>query len=53
MTAAGCWVRCGSDIGFAWILAGQCLCAIGQPFLLNCPAKVAALWFRPDMVQEI
>lgn len=29
---------------------GQTLAAIAQPFILNCPGKISATWFREDRV---
>ena len=45
---AGCWVRMlvGTDgNGFHWILVGQCLSGLSQPFMLCGPARVAKVWF--------
>lgn len=35
-----------SRLGFHWVLIGAVIVALGQPFVINCPAKVAAIWFR-------
>jgi FLVCR family feline leukemia virus subgroup C receptor-related protein len=53
LTTLGAWVRIGAYFDFWFILAGSCLGAIGQPFLMNAPAKLAATWFRPEMVNPI
>jgi FLVCR family MFS transporter 7 len=53
LTFTGGMLRVGAFSSFYWILAGQTLAAIGQPFLINGPAKLAAFWFRPDMVRSI
>lgn len=34
--------------GFGWVIAGNVLCAIGNTFVLNCPAKYSALWYPPN-----
>jgi hypothetical protein len=52
LTTAGSWVRLGALDSFWYILVGNTLAAIGQPFLLNSPAKLAATWFRPEMVKS-
>ena len=31
--------------GYHFVLLGSILIALGQPFIVNCPAKVAAFWF--------
>lgn len=33
---------------FAWLVAGQTLCALGQTFLVNATSHLAAEWFHPD-----
>lgn len=46
--AVGAWVRYGCDnieTGFAWILAGQTIAAIGIAFVISGPSKVATVWF--------
>jgi hypothetical protein len=35
-----------------FLYIGQFLAAIGQPFFLNAPAKVASVWFREDKVKQ-
>eukprot|EP01064_Diplonema_japonicum_P037002 TRINITY_DN8560_c0_g1_i1.p1 TRINITY_DN8560_c0_g1~~TRINITY_DN8560_c0_g1_i1.p1 ORF type:complete len:468 (+),score=45.93 TRINITY_DN8560_c0_g1_i1:28-1431(+) len=37
-----------SKATFPAVVIGQSLVAIGQPFLLNAPAKVSAMWFPDD-----
>merc|ERR1719359_2708852 len=32
---------------FFWLVAGQTLCALGQPFLVNSTSQVGAEWFPP------
>lgn len=34
--------------GFIIVCIGQAICACGQPFIQNSPAKVAAFWFPDD-----
>eukprot|EP01119_Soliformovum_irregulare_P014392 TRINITY_DN3938_c0_g2_i1.p1 TRINITY_DN3938_c0_g2~~TRINITY_DN3938_c0_g2_i1.p1 ORF type:complete len:303 (-),score=71.21 TRINITY_DN3938_c0_g2_i1:40-948(-) len=46
----GGWVRFypGSDRkGYAWLLTGQCFCAISQSFIDIAGPKIAANWFPP------
>ena len=31
--------------GYFFVLIGQILVSLGQPFIVNCPAKVATFWF--------
>jgi hypothetical protein len=31
--------------GYFFVLIGAILVALGQPFIVNCPAKVATFWF--------
>ena len=33
---------------FAWLMAGQTLCALGQTFLVNATSHLAAEWFTHD-----
>jgi len=49
LTVVGAWVRVGGlGPSTFWIgVIGQTLAAIGQPFILNAPPKVASNWF-PD-----
>lgn len=42
---AGLSTVCFINKSFIFVLIGVILIAIGQPFLINCPAKVAAFWF--------
>jgi len=32
---------------FAWVVLGQALCALGQPFLVNSTSEMGAEWFPP------
>lgn len=36
--------------GYFFVLIGAILVAIGQPFVVNCPAKVATFWFMSKNV---
>jgi len=45
-TAIGSGFRCLISTHFAFIILGQILCAIAQPFILNAPAKIAIRWFN-------
>lgn len=31
--------------GYFWTIFGSILVSLGQPFIINCPAKVATYWF--------
>jgi fucose permease len=50
LTAIGTAFRCLITTHFAFIIVGQILCAIGQPFILNAPTKIAVRWFLPESV---
>lgn len=52
MTLLGCMIRCLVKVGFAFVVAGQVFCAIGQPFILNAPMKIATRWFMPQNVNN-
>lgn len=49
-TALGAGIRSLCDLSFKFVLVGQFFCAIGQPFLLNAPAKIATFWFNEKHV---
>lgn len=36
---------CFINYGYHWVLIGAILIALGQPLVMNCPAKVATFWF--------
>lgn len=36
---------CLINFGYHWVLIGAILIALGQPLVMNCPAKVATYWF--------
>lgn len=50
LTAVGTAFRCLITTHFSFIILGQILCAIGQPFILNAPTKIAVRWFLPESV---
>lgn len=41
----GSWLRLLVNVDFYFVIAGQVIIAIGQPFMLSAPAKLAAVWF--------
>jgi fucose permease len=53
LTFAGSVARIGGFQEFYWILIGQSIAALGQPFLLNGTVQLAILWFRPESVRAI
>lgn len=61
LTTVGCALRCGPEflakvlpaesqctLSFGWLVAGQVLCALGQPFLVNSTSQMGAEWFPPN-----
>jgi FLVCR family feline leukemia virus subgroup C receptor-related protein len=50
LTSLGACFRCFITSHFAFVILGQILCAIGQPFVLNAPTKIAVRWFLPKNV---
>lgn len=50
LTAVGAGFRCFITTHFAFVIVGQVVCAIGQPFILNAPTKIAVRWFLPKNV---
>jgi fucose permease len=52
LTALGAGIRSFINISFIYVLIGQFFCAIGQPFILNAPAKIATFWFKEKNVVE-
>lgn len=50
MTALGAGIRCMVNLSFTFVIVGQIFCAIGQPFILNAPAKIATFWFKEQNV---
>ena len=45
LTVSGMWVKALINKSFYWVLIGQVLAAIGQPFLACAPGKLAGQWF--------
>jgi FLVCR family feline leukemia virus subgroup C receptor-related protein len=50
MTALGAGIRCMINLSFTFVLIGQFFCAVGQPFILNAPAKIATYWLKEQNV---
>lgn len=48
MTTIGLWMKAMVNISFWWVVTGQTIIAMGQPFLLNACAKVSANWFPKE-----
>jgi len=48
LTLIGLWIRTLSQYSFYYIFLGQLLGAIGQPFLLNAPQKLSAVWYPQE-----
>ena len=48
LTALGMGIKCFINQSFYICIAGQVFAAIGQPFLVNAPTKLAAVWFGPN-----
>ena len=53
LTAAGAGIKCLVNQNIIFLYLGQLFAAIGQPFFLNSPAKIASTWFREDKVYQI
>ena len=49
-TAIGTGIRCLVNYSFDYMIFGQFLCAVAQPFILNAPTKIATRWFTPQNV---
>ena len=45
LTNIGLWLRCLINYSFMWVIIGQTVLAIAQPFTYNAPAKLSANWF--------
>ncbi|CDW84415.1 major facilitator superfamily protein [Stylonychia lemnae] len=45
LTTLGLWLRVLINESFAWVIVGQTVMAIAQPFTYNAPAKLSANWF--------
>ena len=44
-TVIGAWIRVLGQWSFWPVLIGQVIAAMGQPFILNAPPKLAGNWF--------
>ena len=51
LTSLGAAIRCLVATDFYFVIIGQILCAIGQPFILNAPTKIAIRWFSTNNVK--
>ena len=51
VTSLGAAIRCLVTTNFYFVIAGQILCGIAQPFILNAPTKIAVRWFLPESVR--
>lgn len=47
---AGLFLFSFVNSGFHWVLLGQIVAALGQPFIINSPAKIATFWFTANNV---
>eukprot|EP00347_Sterkiella_histriomuscorum_P021419 403334042 len=45
LTFVGMWIKVLVNQGFWILIVGQMISALGQPFLTNAPAKMAAQWY--------
>ena len=45
MTTIGMWLKCMINISFTYVVVGQTIIAMGQPFILNGCAKLSGDWF--------
>ncbi|CDW86707.1 UNKNOWN [Stylonychia lemnae] len=45
LTTLGLWLRCLINQNFIWVIVGQTVLAVAQPFTYNAPAKISANWF--------
>jgi len=41
------------NYGYHWVVLGSILVALGQPFIMNSPAKVATYWFINKNVSHL
>lgn len=51
--STGTLLYCQVNHSYYLVIAGTVMLGAGQPFLLNCPAKVAAFWFFPLNVRSL
>ena len=52
LIAVGSVIKCFVVHGFYLVLIGQCVSAIGLPFLLNAQTKIITNWFPEKEVVE-
>jgi len=50
---AGIVLACFVNVAFGFLIAGYLIFTLGQPFILNTPAKIATYWFFPKNVKII
>ncbi|EAR83954.2 MFS transporter (macronuclear) [Tetrahymena thermophila SB210] len=50
-TIVGAWIRLLINDSFGWAILGQVFGGIAQPFILNAPTQIAAVWFKPQQRQ--
>lgn len=50
MYAIGMFCFCLINYGYHFVLIGSILIALGQPLVMNSPAKIATFWFLKDNV---
>ena len=53
LTCIGCGIRCLVNSSFNYVIFGQVLCAIAQPFLANASMKIGTRWFLPHNVNDV
>lgn len=46
----GAFFYCLINVSFPLVIVGYSIFSLGQPFILNCPAKIATFWFLPKNV---
>jgi len=44
----GFWMRALVNNGFIFVMAGQTLLSIGQPYIYNQPVKLSSVWFPKE-----
>ena len=47
VTSLGAAIRCLITYNLFFVIVGQILCGIAQPFILNASTKIAVRWFFP------
>jgi hypothetical protein len=50
LSTLGMLIELFVNISFDFLLLGSFIAAIGQPFIMNSPAKVATYWFKSSNV---